>query len=63
MNEALKPNPSSREPEPMALATGVDSTTIGPIAPEASVYGSGKITSPSGQPTSTKPYLILIRHG
>jgi len=63
MNEAPKPNPSSREPEPMALATGVDSTTIGPPAPEASTYGSGKITFSSGQPISTKPYLILIRHG
>jgi hypothetical protein len=27
----------------MALATGVDFATVGPIAPEASAYGSGKI--------------------
>ena len=39
---------SSTEPdvgstEPMALASGDDSTTIGPIAPEASDYGSEKL--------------------
>ena len=28
--------------EPMALATGLGSVTVGPIAPEASVYGTEK---------------------
>ena len=36
-------------PEPMALATGYDSTTIGRMAPEASAYGSEKTTFSSGQ--------------
>ena len=36
-------------PEPMALATGLDTTTEGPIAPEAGAIGSGK------PPVSSKP--------
>jgi len=35
--------------EPMVLATGFDSARFGPIVPEASAYGSGKITIPSAQ--------------
>ena len=35
--------------EPMALATGLDSATACPIAPEAIDYGSGKKTFPSSQ--------------
>jgi len=39
----------SKNTEPMALAMGLDSSTIGPIAPEASAYGSGKKPFSSGQ--------------
>jgi len=53
-------NPKS--PEPMALATGVDSTTVGPIAPEASAYGSGKTTASSGQSNPLSGKLTKLQN-
>ena len=48
--------------EPMALATGDGSTSIdsvGPIAPEASVYGSGK--TPSSYPIAPVPSNSFVK--
>ena len=44
-------------PEPMALATGYDSTPVGPIAPEASVDGSGLAQAMLGL-TNTEPMAL-----
>lgn len=43
---------TSKNPEPMALAAGINnSSRIGPASPEASAYGSGKKPISSGQAT------------
>jgi len=39
--------------EPMAIATGLDATTVGPIAPGASAHGSGKTAIPDTRADST----------
>jgi len=56
LNRAINIEPNN--PEPMALATGLDSTTIGPITPEASAYGSGQI--PYSTRSSTRDSAQLI---
>jgi len=48
--ESMEILESVRTTEPMALATGLDVATISEPAPEASAYGSGKVTLPSLQP-------------
>jgi len=52
---AAAPQPAAGliKPEPMAIATGLDSTTIGPIAPVASAMGSGQAASSSVQRAAT----------
>ncbi len=50
MHVALNgPNGELTKPEPMVLATGFDFAAIGPIATEASAYGSGEMSASSPQ--------------
>jgi len=55
-DDLSKAQPRNTEPtktEPMALATGNDATTVGPIAPGASAQGSGKTAIPETHLDST----------